>query len=359
MPGPDGPWGEALVAAVRVGRGPRGRGRPQGVPDPAAGRPGGRLEGFEPRRPNRWPSRTHRVRPRGRRRGHGDGAQRRRAAVDACRPSPRLRSSVTTPAYARTQGGGCATVVPEQMVTPLDGIRAAFRAPTSLTGGRGGAGGHRRAAAGADHQPGHRDPGVLVRFLDANGNELFAEDRRSTALVWFGGDAPIAASATVELHTHYTPDETGAVRLGFAAVGTWPRSSSTASAARRGHRRSGRNRPRRRVPGPAVRVRCRSQCDRRVAARGPDRTGHCRPRRCRCPTPWRSPSASSPTTADPDGLIAEAVEAAAAAEIAVVVVGTNSRVESEGYDRPRWNCRAGRTTWSTPSPPRTPARSWS
>lgn len=38
---------------------------------------------------------------------------------------------------------------------------------------------------------------------------------------------------------------------------------------------------------------------------------------------------------DPEALIAEAVKAARAAEVAVVVVGTNSRVESEGYDRTR------------------------
>ena len=32
-----------------------------------------------------------------------------------------------------------------------------------------------------------------MRFLDADGAELFAEDRRKTApLVWFGGDAPIS-----------------------------------------------------------------------------------------------------------------------------------------------------------------------
>ena len=36
---------------------------------------------------------------------------------------------------------------------------------------------------------------------------------------------------------------------------------------------------------------------------------------------------------NPEALIAEAVEAARAADVAVVVVGTNSRVESEGYDR--------------------------
>jgi len=41
----------------------------------------------------------------------------------------------------------------------------------------------------------------------------------------------------------------------------------------------------------------------------------------------------APDDSNPDALIAEAVEAARAAEVSIVVVGTNSKVESEGYDR--------------------------
>jgi len=41
----------------------------------------------------------------------------------------------------------------------------------------------------------------------------------------------------------------------------------------------------------------------------------------------------APDDSDPEALIASAVEAARAADVAVVVVGTNSKVESEGYDR--------------------------
>jgi beta-glucosidase len=58
-----------------------------------------------------------------------------------------------------------------------------------------------------------------VRFLDADRAELFTEDRRSTALVWFGGDAPVSRSATVELTTRSSPAEPGPVRIGFADVG--------------------------------------------------------------------------------------------------------------------------------------------
>jgi beta-glucosidase len=42
---------------------------------------------------------------------------------------------------------------------------------------------------------------------------------------------------------------------------------------------------------------------------------------------------TEPAAVDADGLIAAAAQAAAAADVALVVVGTNSVVESEGYDR--------------------------
>ena len=42
---------------------------------------------------------------------------------------------------------------------------------------------------------------------------------------------------------------------------------------------------------------------------------------------------TEPDAEDHDALIAEAAEAARAADVALVVVGTNSMVESEGFDR--------------------------
>ena len=92
-----------------------------------------------------------------------------------------------------------------------------------------------------------------MRFVDEAGAELFPEDRRETApLVWFGGDAPISDSASVELTTRYTPDRQrqrpARLRRGRPRPGLRRR--------RAGHRRGahrGRRRPRRRVPHPAVR----------------------------------------------------------------------------------------------------------
>ena len=62
------------------------------------------------------------------------------------------------------------------------------------------------------------EPGLTSTFVDADGNELFSEDRRSSALVWFGGDAPVS-TADVSCCTRSTrPDETGTILLGFAGA---------------------------------------------------------------------------------------------------------------------------------------------
>ncbi len=58
---------------------------------------------------------------------------------------------------ARTQGGGSATVLPEHIVSPLEGLRAAFPGvEVTLRAGRRRAGRCRRASTRDDHQPGHR-----------------------------------------------------------------------------------------------------------------------------------------------------------------------------------------------------------
>ena len=177
--------------------------------------------------------------------------------------------------------------------------------------------------------PATGEPGCLVRFLDAGGAELFRENRRATALVWFGGDAPIAASSLLELTTHYEPEITGEILLGFAGVGSGriylggellhedtvetegtdlgaaflsPPSSSVAVQV---------------VKGEPIDL--RFEWD--IFQGGP------------LSGALAVTKGIEPDLSDPDGLIAEAVEAARAADVAVVVVGTNSRVESEGYDR--------------------------
>lgn len=232
---------------------------------------------------------------------------------------------------ARTQGGGSATVLPEHLVTPIDGIRTALPgAEVTYALGAIVQDGVAEIPLARLTNPRTGEPGLVVTFRDAAGTELYTEDRRSTALVWFGGDAPIAASATAELHTTFTPDASGEILLGFATakhgrvvvdgalvlegqpeiVGTdlgaaflAPPSLTAAVRVEAG------------VP-----IDVRAEFD--LASAGTPLDGA-----------LSVTFGIAPDDSDADGLIAEAVEAARAAEVAVVVVGTNSKVESEGYDR--------------------------
>jgi beta-glucosidase len=331
MPGPAGPWGEALVVAVKSGQ----------VAEDSIDRKVlrilqlaarvGALQGFdavqaEPADREDPIAFAREASAAGTVMVKNDGV----LPLDSAAVS-RVAVIGHNARYARTQGGGSATVVPEKVVTPLDGIRAAF-GPDQVSYSVGAVVQEGIAELPLDHltNPVTGGPGLRVRFLDANGNELFAEDRRSTALVWFGGDAPISASSLAQFHTIYTPEETGTIRLGFSTVGRGrifvdgvlrrevtieatgtdlgaaflaPPSASVELAV---------------TAGVPLEVRVELDLADREGALG---------------NALSITIGVEPDDSDPDALIAEAVQAARAADVAVVVVGTNSRVESEGYDR--------------------------
>ena len=331
MPGPDGPWGEALVAAVKAGE----------VPESAIDRKVfrilqlaarvGALEGFDavglqeadredPIAFAREASAAGTVMVK------NDGVL------------PLDPASVKTVAvighnarYARTQGGGSATVVPEKIVSPLDGIREVFGSGNvSYSVGAVVQEGIAELPLEQISNPVTGGPGIRVLFLDSNGQELFVEDRRSTALVWFGGDAPIAASSMVQFHTIYTPDETGPLRLGFSTVGHGRifidgtlRRETTIEA-------TGTDLGAAFLAPPSASVQVQATAgvplEVRIELDTADRTGA-------LSNALAVTIGVEADDADPGSLIREAVEAARATEIALVVVGTNSRVESEGYDR--------------------------
>ena len=180
--------------------------------------------------------------------------------------------------YARTQGGGSATVVPEKIVTPLDGIRAAFGAGNvSYSVGAVVQEGIGELPLEQLKNPVTGEPGVRVEFLGPDGNELFAEDRRSSALVWIGGDAPISASSwSGSHHPHAGGERHSPARL----LHRWPWPDLRGRhAPARGHHRSHRHGPRRRVPGTAVPRPSRSPAPPGFHWTG-GRTGPRGPRRC-------------------------------------------------------------------------------
>jgi beta-glucosidase len=331
MPGPEGPWGEALVAAVTAGE----------VEESSIDRKVlrilqlaarvGALEGFE---------------------GVGLQEADREDPIAFAREAsaagtvmvkndgvlPLDPTAIKTVAvighnarYARTQGGGSATVVPEKIVTPLQGIREVFGADkVTYSVGAVVQEGIAELPLERLQNPETQDPGMRVRFLDAQGTELFAEDRRATALVWFGGDAPIEASSMIEFHTIFTPEQTSTIRLGFSTVGRGRIFVDDVLRHEENIVPVGTDLGAAFLAPPSASVEIQTTAgvplNVRVELDTSDRTG-----------PLSSALSITigiePDDSDPDSLIHEAVQAAQSADIAVVVVGTNSRVESEGYDR--------------------------
>lgn len=233
---------------------------------------------------------------------------------------------------ARTQGGGSATVIPERVVNPLDGLRAALPG-AQVTYSLGAVVQEGVAALNPDQltNPRTGGPGLVASFLDADGNELMTEDRFATSLTWFGGGVDvIQRSSVLALDTRFTPDVTEERELGFATsmrgrvfvdgellfedqpivTGTDLGAALLAPPSE--------TRPVQFTAGQAVDLRVEFDLgSTQFAVAGAIGLTF----------------GTAPSNHNPEDLIREAAEAAAAADAAVVVVGTNSKVESEGYDR--------------------------
>ncbi|WP_347976925.1 glycoside hydrolase family 3 C-terminal domain-containing protein [Microbacterium sp. ProA8] len=231
---------------------------------------------------------------------------------------------------ARTQGGGSATVIPEAVVSPLDAIRAALP------------GADVRYEIGAVVQEGVADiplahlrnpatgeAGMRVAFFDADGTELFAENRRSTALVWFGGDAPIAASATVVFETLYTPAESGDIELGFAGANPGRLFVDERLVLDDAPVIEGSDLGAAFLNPPSLTATVAVEAGRETAVR----VEFTRAAAGALSGALSATLGIAPERTDPAALIARAAAEAAASDIAIVVVGTNAKVESEGYDR--------------------------
>ena len=242
-------------------RGRRGGGRPQGAAHPDPRRPGRRA-----RRASRPPSPapvavedgvafvreaevagTVLVR-------NAVGGGRTRAAVGGRRAHAASRSSATTRKFARTQGGGSATVLPGAGGHAAGGHhrRAAERRRSRTRSVRSSRRASRSSRCRAMTNPATGEPGCLVRFLDADGSELFREDRRADrAGVVRRRRADRGVRACSSSRTHYDPGDhrRDPARLRRRRHRPGLRRRRTAA---RGHRRGRRHRPRRRVPGAAV-----------------------------------------------------------------------------------------------------------
>lgn len=324
MPGlPSSPWRDRLVEAVRAGRVAE-----ELIDDKVlrvlrlAARVGA-LEGFPEPPPVRTPADA--------RRQLRDAAA--RAAVllrneGGLLPlrSPR-RLALVGPNAVRfgAQGGGSAHVEPEHVVTPAEGLRRALGDATELTVHPGVYPHGRLAplpmALAADPETGER--GVRLEFLDAGGGVIESELRRAARFVLL--DGPPKGTAQIVVRARVTPAESGVHTFAVTGTGEYELridGAATAVALTPGHGdpAEGLMRP------PEHRVEAELPAGRPVAVEL---------RHVRAPG-WFAPvfglGYREPRPAEDDALAA-AVAAARDADAAVVVVGTNDEVESEGFDR--------------------------
>ena len=221
MPGPKGPWGDALVEAVRNGE----------IDEATIDRKVVRLLVLAQRvgamgagsQMPAYPPRHNEIDTEGvlfARRAASEGA----VLLENDGILPLNLNAVSKVALighnahaARTQGGGSATVMPKSVVTPLSALKAALGEKLSYSIGAVVQAG--LAALNHEHitNPVTGLPGVHVEFIGPEGDVLFTEERKASALVWLGSHAPVAKSAAMRMRTRYLPNQTSTELFGYAS----------------------------------------------------------------------------------------------------------------------------------------------
>jgi beta-glucosidase len=353
MPGPDGPWGERLAAAVRAGRVPEGLiddklTRLRHVAAQVGARePSGRssfyinndvTDGLEGACAA----------------GPADPALLRRAAAAAFtlvrNEDGALPLELTGPRGVRrlaligpnavhpvSQGGGSAAVPQASLSTPGDALRAAL---ASMTGATGQAeltvepGCVTWEAVPQPEPSALTDPvsggaGVRLEFRAAGGDLLAAEHRSATMFTWWEGlpdGVGWGGDGRILLRTRFRATSDGPHLIGAGGVGQLTLTVDDTVQAQG------------RTPIPADPVEAMVRPG-EVRATVPLRAGQVAELEVSLlPENWKQGPISIRLgvvpAPDEDALLDAAVRAAGDADAAVVVVGSGPAAESEGYDRP-------------------------
>ncbi|MFE9613896.1 glycoside hydrolase family 3 C-terminal domain-containing protein [Streptomyces sp. NPDC006012] len=323
MPGPGGPWGQALARAVEDGRVPE-----SAVDDKVRRllRLAARCGALGERRPAPPPLRSPRTRALARRAVAAGAVLLANRDVLPLDPGRLATLAVIGEHAARTrfQGGGSAGVFPQDEVSVLDGIRAGLRGRGRVVHVPGPVSGGPPAPLDMTlcTDPRSGVPGVLLRVLDPDGRELSAERRESGRQL----EPPlIPGGHTVEISARLHPRVSGRWTLGIAGFG------------RLGLRLDGRtlldDTVVKDTDDPAL-VHVRPPARQVTAELAAGSAPHLVARRELAPGTGRATVVgAAPPAPDPAVALADAARAARAADAAVVVVGTTEHDEYEGHDR--------------------------
>jgi beta-glucosidase len=341
MPGPGGPWRDGLAPAVEDGRVPAAA-----VDDKvrrllrlarrvgALGEPAAVDTDVHPPGPGQPPG------------PQADGDPVRRVLREAARrgfvllrndgllplPEDLSRVAVIGPnaEHGRSQGGGSASVSSPHVSAPLAALRERLGDGVEVDHAVGAR--IRRTirplGASLSRDPETGDGGLRVRFLDDDGAVLGEQHRRSSSMTWFESGFEVEGLdddevRAIEVHALLGVPGSGTWRVGVAGVGRYAVDLD-------GRRIIDAELP---VPeGDLIEVLVRpheATADVDLEA-GAEVELVCRHEVTGTGAILRL--GAQPVT-DPEEELAEAAGLAAAADVAVVIVGTNAEVESEGFDR--------------------------
>lgn len=228
----------------------------------------------------------------------------------------------------RTQGGGSAMVTPKSVVSIVEAFtkQANYSVEYAL-----GAKVHDELEPlklSAMRNPLNGKPGIQAEFIDPSGEVIFTDHRISSQPVWMGGDAPTRSAVQLRVSFYLTLTEDCELNFGFA-------SAFGATVTIDGE--PFLNRPAK-LPidmqsllhPPRATVPFRFEANRSYLVQAEvDMSG----RFGRAQDFFAFPMGTEVGSADPGALIAEAVKLAESSDAVIVTVGTNSKVESEGFDR--------------------------
>ncbi|MPY50970.1 beta-glucosidase [Streptomyces acidicola] len=227
---------------------------------------------------------------------------------------------------ARVLGGGSALVFPARIVSPLDGLTAALPEGT-LT-----------YAVGADpnEELSAADRGFHLRAVcrDADGTVIGTGSAPGGQIQWMGSDLPDGVTHdrlhTVELTGTFTPRESGQHTFGIKGLGAFTLTIDGTT------HYDDVQRPEKDDPFAAFFAAPVPRAQAELTAGETVEVSLTQVVQFPQDAPLKVVGFSlchQEPQRDPDELIAHAVEAARAADTAVVVVATTDRVESEGFDR--------------------------
>jgi len=354
MPGPHGPWGDKLAAAIQSGEvteaeidakvlrilrlarrvgalGPSPDGPSPDGPSPDGPSPDGPSpDGLSP--DNKAPAPVLADPQLLRKAAAASFTLLRNDGTLPLDPARLRRVAIIGPnaVYPVTQGGGSATVIAVSASLPVDALTAALSGPAAVTVAPGCVTWSNvpQPPAAALTDPVSGEPGTRVEFRAADGTLLRGEHRSLTMFTWWEGlpdGVGWGGSGTISLRARYRAMHTGPHVIGGGGAGHITLTvdgTVTAEGVTK-------------IPADPVEVMLRPDEVRAVVGLHEGQEADIEVRLL--PEQWQGPVAirlGIVPEPDEEAMLGEAVRAAREADAAIVVVGSSPATESEGFDRP-------------------------